>query len=77
MEQTADELARSFLCKLDDTFITPLDREDIHNLVADLHGVIETISGLAQRLGLYNIRKLNDEWVRQAYIDRRPLTTGH
>ena len=37
------------LGRLDDAFITPLDREDIMQLITDLYDVIEGISDVARR----------------------------
>ena len=39
--------------RLDRTFITPIDREDIYRLAADLDDVIDVIDGVARRGGVF------------------------
>ena len=56
-EQTADELTQTELKRLDSAFITPIDREDILHLMADLHAVVETIADLAQRFKRYKLKQ--------------------
>ena len=41
--------------RLDRTFITPLDREDIHKLASDLDDVIDTIDGTARRAQIFHL----------------------
>lgn len=46
------------LVRLDQTFITPLDREDILSLITEMYGIIDRISELSQRFRLYRIQKM-------------------
>src|SRR3954453_22528606 len=48
-EHAADGLAHTALERLDRTFITPFDREDIHMLIGELDDIIDTIDALAKR----------------------------
>lgn len=64
-EQEADEVSRRTLDSLDTAFITPIDREDIYQLITEMHAAVETINGLGQRFGLYQIRDLDS-----AFCDR-------
>src|SRR5436189_24456 len=48
-EHAADQLAHTALDRLDRTFITPFDREDIHELVGGLDDIIDGIDALAKR----------------------------
>ena len=41
--------------RLDRTFITPLDREDIHQLAADLDDVMDAIDGTARRSQIFHL----------------------
>ncbi|OFV86605.1 MAG: hypothetical protein A3J75_03965 [Acidobacteria bacterium RBG_16_68_9] len=41
--------------RLDRTFITPLDREDIHQLASDLDDVIDIIDGTARRAQIFRL----------------------
>ncbi|HTX52290.1 MAG TPA: DUF47 family protein, partial [Candidatus Baltobacteraceae bacterium] len=41
--------------RLDRTFITPIDREDIYRLASDLDEVIDVIDGVARRAQIYKV----------------------
>lgn len=67
-EKHADEIAQAALERLDQAFITPLDREDLLHLISDLYAVIETITGFARRVTLYQIRQIDPELKNQVEI---------
>jgi uncharacterized protein len=55
LEHECDELSHEILRRIDRTFITPIDREDIHRLAVRLDDVIDLIDGTARRLDLYKL----------------------
>ena len=55
IEVSCDELAGRITQKLNSTFITPIDREDIMALASDLDNVLDMIDAAANRLQLYEI----------------------
>lgn len=55
IEVTCDELGAKILQKLNSSFITPIDREDIYLLVTELDDVIDMINDLARRLEIYGV----------------------
>jgi len=55
MEVSCDELAAKIIQKLNSTFITPIDREDIYLLVTEVDDVIDMINDLARRLEIYGV----------------------
>ena len=55
IEVSCDELGDSITQKLNSTFITPIDREDIYLLVTELDDVIDMINDLARRLDIYSV----------------------
>jgi predicted phosphate transport protein (TIGR00153 family) len=57
IEVHCDELAAKITQKLNSTFITPIDREDIYLLVTELDDVIDMINDLARRLDIYSVIK--------------------
>ena len=65
-EHAADELAHTALERLDRTFITPFDREDIHTLIGELDDIIDTIDALAKRIPLFHVRKMVEGFLKQA-----------
>ncbi|MEO7101867.1 MAG: DUF47 family protein, partial [Gemmatimonadaceae bacterium] len=44
-EHEADEITREIIDRLDRTFITPFDREDIHQLASALDEVVDLLDG--------------------------------
>ena len=65
-EHAADDLAHQALERLDRTFITPFDREDIHTLIGELDDIIDTIDALAKRFPLFHIRQMEEGFIKQA-----------
>jgi predicted phosphate transport protein (TIGR00153 family) len=55
LEHEADEVTHEVVTRLDRTFITPLDREDIHVLASRLDDVIDQIDGLARRSQIFHV----------------------
>lgn len=55
LENEADQLTHELVNRLDRTFITPIDREDIHLLGSDLDDVIDRIDGTARRAEIFRL----------------------
>lgn len=55
LEHECDQVTHEVVNRLDRTFITPLDREDIHQLASDLDDVIDTIDGTARRAQIFHL----------------------
>lgn len=60
LEHQADELTRTVMDRLDRSFVTPIDREDIHLLASSLDDVIDLIDGVARRAQMFRITKVNE-----------------
>lgn len=58
VENEADAVTERINAAIEDTFITPFDREDIHAIAINLDQVIDLINALASRVDIYGIRKL-------------------
>jgi uncharacterized protein len=54
MEQQVDDITDKIVSKLNKTFITPLDREDIYALAQKLDDIADCIQGILERMHLYN-----------------------
>lgn len=52
-EHDADELTHQVVARLDRSFITPLDREDIHMLASRLDDILDRIDGTARRTVIF------------------------
>lgn len=61
IEVACDDLAAKITQKLNSSFITPIDREDIYLLVIELDDVIDMINDLARRLDIYGVTKLRPD----------------
>src|SRR4029453_16015423 len=58
LERQADEKLHEIFQRLNHTFITPLDPEDIHSLSTRLDDVIDGLEELAPRIAVYKIDPL-------------------
>jgi uncharacterized protein len=67
-EHTGDAITHEAITKLNRTFFTALDREDIHSLIAQSDDVVDYIDSAAQRLHLYKIKRPTDDLVKQAEV---------
>jgi uncharacterized protein len=63
LENQGDEVAHQIFDELDKTFITPFDREDIHQLTSKLDDVLDFINGTSQRIRLYKLKDFPAEFV--------------
>jgi len=57
LEHQADDINDAIIDKLNQTFITPLDREDIYSLATMLDDVVDFMQGIMQRMVLYKAGK--------------------
>lgn len=57
VEHEGDQVTHEIVRKLNTTFITPLDREDIHALATALDDVLDYIEAAAERLVVYRIKE--------------------
>jgi uncharacterized protein len=54
-EQDGDRVTHDIIQRLNQTFVTPIDREDIYQLASALDDVVDYTEEVADYLGLYNI----------------------
>ena len=55
VEHEADVLTHDVRARIDRSFVTPIDREDIHLLATELDDVIDLIDGTARRAAMFHI----------------------
>jgi predicted phosphate transport protein (TIGR00153 family) len=58
IEHIGDEITNKTYEQLNKSFITPFDREDIHELTAQIDDVVDSINGVSRRICLYKPKKL-------------------
>jgi hypothetical protein len=68
MEHHGDELSHAIGRKLNTTFVTPFDREDIHALISALDDVLDLIEEVADTFLLYGITAPTPASIQQASI---------
>jgi len=55
IEHQGDDMTHAIYTKLNQTFITPFDREDIHTLASSLDDVLDYVNAAGTRLSMYKI----------------------
>lgn len=68
LELKGDVIERKIVDHLETTFITPLDREDIHNIVASLDNALDYLHEISQKIKIYKIKKVNKNVISFARI---------
>lgn len=68
LEKEGDEIDRQIGIRLEDAFVTPFDREDIHELTVRLDDVVDGIQATAETFVIYGIERPTDESVELARI---------
>ena len=68
IEHQADDVAHTIIEQLNKTFITPIDREDIHALTTRLDDIVDMINNIVSRLRIYNITYVNKNLVEFAKV---------
>src|SRR5258708_1859440 len=67
-EEALDDLVRRIIEALDQTFITPIDREDIHKLATSLDDILDNMEETAHRLQVFRIGRPTPEAIELARI---------
>ncbi len=66
LEHIGDEITDKSFQLLNKSFITPFDREDIHELTATIDDVVDSIDGVSRRICLYKPKKLMEVYKEMA-----------
>jgi hypothetical protein len=68
IEKQADKVTHDTLELLHKTFITPLDRDDIHQLITRMDDILDLLEDAAQTISLYDIKAVTPEAKRLAEL---------
>ena len=69
IEHACDEITHDIVRKLNQTFITPFDREDIHTIAGQLDDIVDRIEYTARRVVLFRVGQLTtDHALRMADV---------
>jgi uncharacterized protein len=61
IEHNGDTITHDCLARLHQTFITPIDRDDIHRLITRMDDILDYAEAVSQRLSIYEIDKIPEE----------------
>jgi uncharacterized protein len=67
-EQEGDRITHDIIQRLNQTFVTPIDREDIYELASGLDDIVDWTEEVADYMGLYKIEAPMEQAQRQAHI---------
>ena len=67
-EQEGDRITHDIIDRLNHTFVTPIDREDILALASALDDIVDYIEEVADFLGLYKIEAPMDQAIKLARV---------
>jgi len=69
IEERCDDSTHEIIDRLNRTFITPFDREDIYSLAHEFDSVIDIIHAMTNRMRLYNLHNsINEDLIRFAEL---------
>jgi len=68
VERAADKITHETIAMLHKTFITPFDREQIHQLITTMDDILDLIQDVAESVALYDLRKVTPEAKQLAEI---------
>ena len=68
IEKKGDKVTHATVELLHRTFITPLDRNDIHQLITNMDDILDLIEDSAQSISMYDVRSVTPDAARLAEI---------
>ena len=68
IEKRGDKIAHAAIELLHRTFITPLDRDDIHQLISKMDDILDVLEDTSQSIYAYDVRSITPEAVRLAEL---------
>ena len=71
VERQADKITHETLAQLHKSFITPFDRDEIHELISGMDDILDIIQDLAESVALYDIQQVPQEAIGLAQVTAR------
>ncbi|MBF0478868.1 MAG: DUF47 family protein [Candidatus Omnitrophica bacterium] len=68
IEHQSDDVSHEIIDRLNKTFITPFDREDIHSLTKELDDIIDMLYTIVSRMKVYKISGANKQLIDFAVV---------
>ena len=69
-ERAADKITHETITLLHKTFITPFDRDQIHQLITSMDDILDLIQDVAESVALYDLKRITPETTQLAEICR-------
>jgi uncharacterized protein len=76
-ETRADEITHSIVRQVNQTFVTPIDREDIYALATSLDDVMDRMDEAADLIVLYEVSQLPKQFAKQVALLQRCAELTH
>ncbi len=67
-EHVGDGLTHETLHRLEKTYLTPIDRDDIHALITKIDDVVDEIDAVVQRMVFYKIGTITSDFQNQCQV---------
>ncbi len=77
LEAQGDRETHALIDKLHTSFITPIDREDIHELAVLLDDLIDYMDNVGKKLAQFHVKHLPDAFIEQIAISHRAILEVH
>jgi len=61
LEKQGDKIDREISARLEESFVAPFDREDIHDLTIQIDDIVDYIQAVAESLAIYDVREPTNE----------------
>jgi predicted phosphate transport protein (TIGR00153 family) len=68
IEKRADRITQTTIELLHKTFITPLDRDEIHQLITRMDDILDLMEDVSQSIFLYDVKQLTSEAQKLAEV---------
>jgi predicted phosphate transport protein (TIGR00153 family) len=68
IEHEGDKVTHEIMHQLSATFITPFDREDIHELTSAIDDILDHIHGSAKRIEIYKVTNISSSMIKLAEL---------
>jgi predicted phosphate transport protein (TIGR00153 family) len=75
VEHDCDKITHETLDRLEQTYITPIDRDDIYRMITGIDNVVDTIDAVAQRVMCYKIEEATNDFKDQCDVLVRACRT--
>lgn len=68
LEHACDQIVHDIMVKLNKTFVTPIDREDIHHLSKTIDDLVDIVQALSERMVLFRIESVTADLKEMATV---------